>query len=193
MLLSEKSYMCTFHTKSQAKYLAVISFFWVTFGSSSIKSKFNEQRAVWLQVDPSQLRIQSSFSAVTETLEKMLDRRQERGNKNSEILFRLFWNPRMFSQLVFVDSYFLKNGIVESWDSFVVEYLLTLVDNPRLKCFGALWVTSSRHGPLFTQQCYSPTRCYGKFGLHNGLGSSGEGYYLRRSSRFGPLNTVYIW
>lgn len=61
-----------------------------------------------------------------------------------------------------------------------VEYLLKLVDNVRLKCFGAHWAASSRHGPLFTQQCYSPTRCYGKFGTHKGLESSGEGYYLSR-------------
>lgn len=94
--------------------------------------------------------------------------------------------------LVFEDRD-LKKGIVESWDSFVVEYLLKLVDNLRLKCFWAHWATSSRHGPLFTQQCYSPTRCYGKFGSHNGLDSSGEGYYLAVVSPVWPLKIPSIF
>lgn len=46
-----------------------------------------------------------------------------------------------------------------------------LVDSLHLECFWAHWATSSRHGSLFTRLCFSPTRCYGKFGPHNGSDS----------------------
>lgn len=128
---------------------------------------------------------------MTETQQKMLDRRQESRNETSKNIFRLLFflmcETTSVSPLLVFEDRDLKKGIVESWDSFVVEYLLKLVDNLRLKCFWAHWATSSRHGPLFTQQCYSPTRCYGKFGSHNGLDSSGEGYYLAVVSPVWPL------
>lgn len=83
-----------------------------------------------------------------------------------------------------------KKWIPPSRDSFIVDYLWKLIDIVAWSVFffffWAHWVTSSRHGPLFKQQCYSPTRCYGKFGSHNGRDSSGE-------SLLSPLLLSHVW
>lgn len=73
----------------------------------------------------------------------------------------------------------------DGWNSCVVWNICSscvVNSRMRLECFGEHWAASSRHAPLFTQQCYSPTRCYGKFDSHKGLESSGEAYYLDRYS-----------
>lgn len=95
-------------------------------------------------------------------------------------LISLFFLMCIYFCYLRTEDYGLKMGPWTVEIPAFAEYLLKLVDNVRLKCFGAHWAASSRHGSLFTQQCYSPTRCYGKFGSHKELESSGEGYYLSR-------------
>lgn len=124
---------------------------------------------------------------MTETQREKLDRRQGSRNETLEILDE---TDLVFSFLtciyfcyLYTEDYGLKMGPSTVEIPAFVEYLLKLVNNVRLKCFGAHWAASNRHGPLFTQQCYSPTRCYGKFGSHKGLESSGEGIISAGSQR----------
>lgn len=54
----------------------------------------------------------------------------------------------------------------------------------------ARWAASSRHAPLFTQQCSSPTRCYGKFDSHKEAGVEWRGLLSRLLLLVGPSNPV---
>ena len=69
----EKSYMCTFFFfchKEPAQIFSSHKLFWLTFGSFSIKSKFNEQRGSLASSSPkSETKVKAAFqsSRLTET------------------------------------------------------------------------------------------------------------------------------
>lgn len=106
-----------------------------------------------------------------ETDEKMLDRQESRISFWEINLIVFCPVARVRASLPLRVFRIITSNMRDISDSVDVKYLLKLVDNLCLKCFLTHWATSSRHGPLFSQQCSSPTRCYGKFGSHNGSDS----------------------
>lgn len=146
------------------KYLAVISFFGWPLGHSALSQSLMNNEHFGFKKNSA-----ANPEAVSRRWANQKLQGQERRHEasveftGSVHTWRIFFVlPRKDGLNACVVCNICSSCVVDSWT--------------RLECFGAHWAASSRHAPLFTQQCYSPTRCYGKFDSHKGLQLSGEAY-----------------
>lgn len=162
------------------KHLAVISFFGWPLGHLALsQSLMNNEHFGFKESKNSGA---NSEAASRRWVKQKLQGHEMRQETSVDFLFYVI----TFVLFIREGSIFFFSLLQEDgWNSCVVWNICSscvVNSRMRLECFGEHWAASSRHAPLFTQQCYSPTRCYGKFDSHKGLESSGEAYYLDRYS-----------
>ena len=116
--------------KEPAQIFSSHKLFWVTRGSFSIKSKFNEQRSSLASSSPkSETKLKAAFQRwLTETQDPAA--REHKLNLRHTFLSLNVWVRNLFCFIISSEDMRWKSRIPS-----MLEYLLTLVDNLRLKCF----------------------------------------------------------